>query len=345
MQRVNFFPYTNYISECIDFFETSTEPGVFPSDKNLVQWIKVSRIAEEFCSTVAPSGADDHGDPSKYRTQIALERFLGRMAEWRQAAASVMIPALDLFAQSIIKYMYDLTLNGERSVDDFRPLSFEALVARAQCETGKLPLTKFRADVIRAYLASVHSSLNFFLKFSPSFVRSLPVLFYVEVGYTIGMLLKISFIAAFSNRVLDRNNIKFDDYVDRVLSFLGVVTEQNKRHATERLRLVMLGLKNWFDSHKQKINELSSPKSPVQAFERPTPPPVPTQQAYPTSHLMPPRSGVDVGLPFVGYTDVGRGEVGDGEIEGGDPMFWDNFPLTEFLQLDGVPDLYTPWSC
>lgn len=348
MHRVNMFPYTSYMSECIDFFETSTEPGVFPSDKNLVQWIKVSRIAEEFCGTTTPSGVDDNSDSSKYRTQIVLERFLGHMAEWRQAAAGVMTPPLDLYAQSITKHMYNLMISGENTVDDFRPLIFEAVVARAQRETGMLPLTKFRADVIHTYLASVHSSLDFFLEFSPSFVRSLPVLFYVEVGYTIGMLLKISFIAAFSNRVLDRKDIKFDDYVDRVLSFLGVVTEGNKRHATERLRLIMLGLKNWVDNHKQKINELCSlslPKSPVQAFERPTPPPVPTQQAYPTSHLMPPRSGVDVGVPFVGYTDAGRGEVGDGEMEGGDPMFWENFPLTEFLQLDGVPDLHTPWSC
>lgn len=259
-----------------------------------------------------------------------------------------MTPVLDLFAQSIIKHMYDRMLNSERNMDDFRPLIFEALVARAQRETTMLPLTKFRADVIRACLASVHSSLDFFLGFSPSFVRSLPVLFYVEMGYTIGMLLKICFVAAFSNRVLDRRDIKFGDYINRVLSFLSIVTEKNKRHIAERLRLIMLGLKNWVDSHKQKLNELASlspPKSPVPAFERPTPPPVPTQQAYPTSHLMPPRSGVDVGLPFAGYTDAERGEVGDGEMEGGDPMFWENFPLTEFLQLDGVPDLYTPWSC
>lgn len=304
-------------------------------------------MAEEFSIALAPGGPDDQDNLSEYRTQIILERSLERMTKWRQAAASVMTPALDFFAQSTTKHMYDLILITDHNVDEFRPLVFEVLVARAQRAMGTSPPTKFRMDVTYACLVSVHSCLDSFLKFSPDFVRSLPVLFYVEIGYTIGLLLKLSFVSVFLSRVLDRSTIKFGDYADRVSAFLGIVSERNKRHPTERLRLIMIGLRNWAGSHEQKIVELSSqiPKSPVQAFERPAPP-VPTQQAYPTSHLMPPRSGVDVGLPFVGYADTGRGEVGDGEAQEmeGDPMLWDNFPLTEFLQLDGVADLYAPWG-
>lgn len=339
LRRVNLFPFTNYISECIQFFETSTEPGVFPSDKNFVQWIKVSRMAEEFGAAFAPG---DPGDPgtSDYRAQVILERFMERMTAWRrQAVAGTMTPALDLFAQSTVKHIYDLILNSERVADEFRPLVFEVIVARAQRELSTSPPTKFRADVVRACLASVHSCLDFFLTFSPDFVRSLPGLFFVEMGYTIGLLLKISFAAALSSRVLDPTQIRFGDYIDRVLNFLSIVTDQNKQHATERLRQIMMGLRNWVENHKQKIGELSalSVKAPpiVQAF---APAPAPVQ--YPTTHLAPPPP--PPGEPFVGYVDGGRGTVQ--EIEGGDPMLWEGFPLTEFLQLDGVPDLYSPWG-
>lgn len=338
LRRVNLFPFTNYISECIQFFETSTEPGVFPSDRNFVQWIKISRMAEEFGAAFAPG---DPGDPgtSDYRAQIILERFMERMAAWRrQAVAGTMTPALDLFAQSTVKHLYDLILNSERTADEFRPLVFEVFVARAQREINTSPPTKFRAEVVRACLASVHSCLDSFLMFSPDFVRSLPGLFFVEMGYTIGLLLKISFVAALSNRVLDRTQIRFGDYIDRVLDFLSVVTDQNKLHVTERLRQIMVGLRNWVENHKQKIGELSalSLKAPpvVQAF---APAPVPVQ--YPATHLAPPPPS---GEPFVGYGDAGRETVQ--EMEGGDPMLWEGFPLTEFLQLDGVPDLYSPWG-
>lgn len=257
-----------------------------------------------------------------------------------------MTHSLDLFARGSTKHMYDLILNSEYRGDEFRPLALEILVSRAQRGLGPSP-TEFRADVVRACLGSVHICLDLFLTSSPSFARSLPGLFYVEAGYTIGLLLKISLVAALSSSTLDTSQIKFGDYVERVLAFLSLVTEQNKRHAAERLRLIMVGLKNWVDTH-QKANETSGlvPKGPVQPFEDPTPSPLPAQQAYLTSHLTSPRGDVDVGLPFVGYVDAGRDEAGDGvmqEMEG-DPMLWDSFPLTEFLQFDGIPDLYSPWG-
>lgn len=322
----------------MEFFETSTEPGIFPSDKNLAQWIKVARMAEEFSTALAPGDPSDPGDPgiSDYRAQIILEGFLERMAAWRLAAKGTMTPSLDLFARSATKHLYDLMLNTERAPDDFRPLVFEALVERAQRELSTSPPTKFRAEVLRACLVSVHSCLDLFLGLPPDSVRRLPGLFYLEIGYSIGLLLKISFVAALSSRVLDRTQIQFAEYSDRVLGFLGVVTERNKWHATERLRLTMMGLRNWVDNHKHKIGELSalSAKGAVQQ-----------QQQYPA------------GEPFGGYSGAGRQAPMQAPVlvpvpvrvqvqapvqeMGGDPMVWENFPLTEFLQLDGVPDLYS----
>lgn len=320
----------------MEFFETSTEPGIFPSDKNLVQWIKVARMAEEFSTALAPGDPSDPGDPgiSDYRAQIILEGFLERMAAWRQAATGAMTPALDLFARSTTKHLYDLMLNTERTPDDFRPLVFEALVARAQRELTTSPPTKFRAEVVRACLVSVHSCLDLFLEFTPDSVRKLPGLFYLEIGYSIVLLLKISFVAALSSRVLDRTQIQFGEYSDRVLGFLGVVTERNKWHATERLRLTMMGLRNWVDNHKHKLSALSA-KGAVQQ-----------QQQYPAGEAFGGYSGarqeapmqVPVPVPVPVRVQV---QAPVQEMGGGDPMVWENFPLTEFLQLDGVPDLYS----
>lgn len=335
----------------MEFFETSTEPGVFPSDKNLTQWIKVARMAEEFSTALAPGDPSDPSDPgiSDYRAQIILEGFLERMAAWRQAATGTMTAALDLFSRSTTKHLYDLMLNTERTPDDFRPLVFEALVARAQRELTTSPPTKFRAEVLRACLVSVHSCLDLFLGFSPDSVRRLPGLFYLEIGYSIGLLLKISFVAALSSRVLDRTQIQFGEYSDRVLGFLEVVTERNKWHATERLRLTMMGLRNWVENHKHKIGELSAlsakgavpqqypagePFGGYSGRGQETPMQAPVSVSVPVPVPVPVPVRVQVQAPPVQ-------EMGGGGGGGGDPMVWENFPLTEFLQLDGVPELYS----
>lgn len=212
-----------------------------------------------------------------------------------------------------------------------------------------VPPTKFHADTVKGCLAIVHSCLDRFLSFSPEFVRSLPGLFYIEMGYGIGLLVKMLFTAALSsdtNRILEMDEIKFSHYINSFIAFLGVVTGQGQRRSGQKLRIIMMGLKAWVDKHRQKMAEMSKliPKGNVHLFKHsppavplPTPPPPPPTQ-LPQQTFLPALQGE--GVPLFG----GFGEfAGIQEMDYGDPMVWDSFPLTEFLQLDGAADLYPSW--
>jgi hypothetical protein len=323
------------------FLETSNEPGVFASDKNLVQWIRVCRVTEEF-GVVPPPGESIGGlSTSEHHAEIALQGFLERMAEWRRMAGTIT-PALDLFARGMAKHMYDLILHPEHVAEEFRPFSFEVLVEHAQAEPNKRQPTKFRATAVRECLAAVHSFLEGLLAFTPDFVRSLPVFFYIETGYTIGVLTKMFFAAALSSsisRILDAAEVKFSEYVDRFIVFLGAVTTQDRRYNAQRLRTIISGLKVFVEKHKQKAFEASA-LVPPQQFECSAPCPLPPspQQCLPSTD-----TGMHTSMSFVGYSSA-DGVHGASSLQGiVDPMMWDSFPLTEFLQLDGAPDLYPPW--
>lgn len=315
-------------------------------------------MAERFAVVPPPGESVADLSASELHAKIALEGFLEQIAEWRRTATDVITPALSLFAHSATKHMYDLILYSEHIAEEFRPFAFETLIAHAQQEPSRKQLTKFRADAVRACLVTLHSCFDDFLALSPEFARSLPGIFYIEIGYAIGILVKILFAALLSSpthRILDVGQVKFTEYVDRLIVFLAEVTTRDRRFAAKRLREIIMGLKSFVEKHRQKAIEAAvvASKSNVQPFERTgatnTPasplPPLTPQQSY----LPSPGSGMDSSLPFVSYPDVSRSEVGytAGGLQGidsTDSMMWEGFPLTEFLQLDGAPGLYPPWG-
>lgn len=336
------------MAECVKFFETSDDEAILNSDRSFVQWIILARYGEELGIALADVTS---GTVIEYRVQVIVDDFLERIAKWRQEAQdkNLITPALDLFAQCIIKHMYDLVLHSEHIADDLRPLVFESLVAQSQQEPSTLQPSKFHTKAIRASLASIHSCLDGFLAFTPSFAGSLPTPFFIEIGYSIGLLLKMFFAASLSRstaQVLDVRQVKFGEYVDQTINFLEKVKGQGGRPGAEKLRFILVGLKSWVDGHRQKVIELSAlvNKAPAPPFEQPAAAATtaaaasPLGQAYPLS----PQGVMGTGPLFTPFPDADRGGEGYDmqDIDFGDPMLWDSFPMTEFLRLDGAP----PWA-
>lgn len=328
------------MGECIEFFETAsiTTPGIVPTDRHFTRWIQISHIADQYCAAM------DATDITSVHRHTILTDYLGRLNTWHHqtVSAALMTPALSLYHQCTVKYFYDRLLHAEHIAEEVRPFIFSEIIpALANPPPPAPPHTA-------ACLTAVHTCLDTFLSFPPAFAGRLPALFYIEMGYSVGLLIKMIFRGG-------TGNVGFGGYVDRCVVFLEDVIKGDQSHAAGRLKSVVTGLKGWLDrvgrGEKEREKESERERESERESER-------------EREMAPIAAATIAQAEAVGYgggagagAGAGAGPgpgPGAGLMEGwggmgvdlADPLLWEGFPLTEFLQMDSVAGDYgaLPWS-
>lgn len=71
-----------YMDESLEILETS--PDALPSDKTLVQWVKLAHLGEEVLFQFSMDDPVTNVDITDPKSQYALKGFERRLAEWRK---------------------------------------------------------------------------------------------------------------------------------------------------------------------------------------------------------------------------------------------------------------------
>lgn len=77
--------FTNWMAECVEFIEKSADAA--PTDRRLVEWVKIQRIAEEAGTAFAfddPSATVSLMEP---RVQFTLKGFEKQLEDWKRRLA------------------------------------------------------------------------------------------------------------------------------------------------------------------------------------------------------------------------------------------------------------------
>lgn len=86
-RRQNLIRWTPYMDECLRDLENSK--ASLPSDKNLCQWVKLQRLADDLGTQISTDDAS-HIDTSDQKIQYALKGFERQMNEWgKQKSAEI----------------------------------------------------------------------------------------------------------------------------------------------------------------------------------------------------------------------------------------------------------------
>ena len=70
------------MDECVEMLENS--PNAYPSDKALIQWIKLQHIAEDVAFQFSMDDPTANVALSDAKMQYALKGFQGQLDDWRR---------------------------------------------------------------------------------------------------------------------------------------------------------------------------------------------------------------------------------------------------------------------
>jgi len=83
LRRPNLIRWTNYMDECIEMLESSSE--ALPSDKLLCQHVKLQHINEDVCVSFSMDDPSATVTMSDSKVQYALRGFERNLSDWTKA--------------------------------------------------------------------------------------------------------------------------------------------------------------------------------------------------------------------------------------------------------------------
>jgi hypothetical protein len=153
-------------------------------------------------------------------------------------------------------YMHEVAMHVDHNVDEFKPpFSEDSLCGDAQKPE---PLTPHHVNALSTCLDSVDGIFETFLKLDAETIRCLPVAHFVRVAYAVVVLIKMYFNAATPNselgKVIDKNNMKVEYYLDGLVELFGAAAAEEKSRPASKFLVVLMMLKTWF--HRQRDGKL-----------------------------------------------------------------------------------------
>jgi hypothetical protein len=242
------FPYSSFIASCIDYLKKS--PCALSSDKHLIAWVEMQRIAEECGNSFAfddPTVPFSMSDP---RMQLTLKGFENRLEDWKKATdPSAITPSLAMHYYQNKIFLQEFAMMV-KNADDFQPPQF--LNTRT---AATKPISAASANAIMIVIESAHLLLDAMLSMPDDVMKSLPVICYVRMSYTVVLLIKMSAAATAPSselgKILDVESLRVDHYLKAIISRLKNISDYR---VANKFMQIVVKVAMWRHHHHLAIN-------------------------------------------------------------------------------------------
>jgi hypothetical protein len=153
-------------------------------------------------------------------------------------------------------YMHEVAMHVDHNVEEFNPPFTEEKLRgpdNADQQPSR-PLTPAHISALSTCLTSIDGIFESFLSLDVDTIRALPVMHFVRIAYAVVVLIKMHFAAATPGselgKVIDKDNMKVEQYLDGLLEKFKAIVVDNKSRPGSKFLMVLIMLKTWF--HRQK---------------------------------------------------------------------------------------------
>lgn len=270
-RRPNLLRFTEFMDECLEVLENS--PQAAPSDKALCQWVKLQKIAEEIGIGFAFDNPNANVSIDEQRVQFSLKGFAKQLEDWRLKCPKDIwesTKSLQLAYNLIMIYAHEISLHRDHNIDDFQPPYTESMMREPSIKPNEL-LSSFHLDAISRCLSSAHQLLDVFMSMGVQAIRSVPVYTFVRTSYACIILIKLYFSASHPlselGKVIDKNSLKVDEYMDRLLDILKKAADGKASKQAGRFTGILQMLRHWYSTQKAEIERGSVESVPEPKFK------------------------------------------------------------------------------
>ncbi|KAK2743894.1 hypothetical protein FQN57_004517 [Myotisia sp. PD_48] len=251
-----------YLDESVQMFEES--PEALPSDKALVEWIKLARLGEEISFRFSMDDPVTNISISDPTIQYALKGFEGHLDEWRRKVPKdVYSPIMQHYEHVLNIYMHEIGMHIDHNIDDFKPPFLTGGEGDAQVNVS----TAAHVDALTACLTSIHKALQIFGSVDWATLPCVPTIHFVRTAYTCVALIKLySATTASGSRLADifhPADFKIEETLDNLMSHLHSSTEQTSSRIGAKFSLIVGMLKAWYkrkNSQQPMVPAIFMPK-------------------------------------------------------------------------------------
>lgn len=261
LHRPNLIRWNSFMTECIDILESSPEAA--PTDKFLCHLVWTHRLAEEVGIQFSMDDPSSFVNVAEPKVQYALRAFERELTKYSDGIPQAEKgPALILGFHVLNLYMHEIALYVEKS-DDFRT-TFSAGVLTEPVPGLNESLTPAHINALSSCLTAIDGIFETFLSMDVSSIRCLPVFNFVRVAYAVVVLIKMYFSASTPNselgKVINKDHMKVDEYLDRMLDKFREVAAGDRSRPAGKFLIVLVMLRSWF----QKQGKVPFPSGPDQ---------------------------------------------------------------------------------
>ncbi|GAP91483.1 putative fungal specific transcription protein [Rosellinia necatrix] len=249
LHRPNLVRWQSFMTECMDILESSPEAA--PTDRYLCHLVWTHRLAEEVGIQFSMDDPSVFVNITENKVQYALRGFERDLAKYSEGIPKEdKQPSLLLSFSVMNLYMHEIALQTN---DEYTVANPEAL--RDPIPGLADSLTAAHISALSSCLTAIDGIFDTFLSLDVSTIRCLPIFNFVRVAYAVVVLIKIYFSASSPNaelgKVINKDNMKVAEYIDRLLEKFRETAAQDKSRPAGKFLVVLVMVRGWFHQQGQ----------------------------------------------------------------------------------------------
>lgn len=154
--------------------------------------------------------------------------------------------------------MHEVALHVDKT-DDMRPSAINTESLDDPIPGLSESLTAAHIGALSSCLTAIDGIFETFLSMDVRSIRCLPVFNFVRVAYAVVVLIKMYFSASSPDselgKVINKDNMKVDEYLDRLLDKFRGVAEGDKSRPAAKFQLVLAMLRGWFQKQGTQLQQ------------------------------------------------------------------------------------------
>ncbi|KAI0482664.1 hypothetical protein GGR56DRAFT_663474 [Xylariaceae sp. FL0804] len=248
LHRQNLVRWQAFMAESLEVLENSPEAA--PTDRYLCHLVWTQNLAEEVGIQFSMDDPNVFPNISEAKIQYALRGFERDLAKYSDGIPKEdKQPALLLSFHVLSLYMHEISLYVDKNSDEYRaPINAEAL--RDPIPGLGNNLTAAHIGALSACLTAIDGIFESFLCMDVEVIRCLPIFNFVRVAYAVVVLIKMYFSASSPNsdlgKVINKDNMKVAEYLDRLLDKFRNTAASDKSRPAGKFLVVLVMLRGWF---------------------------------------------------------------------------------------------------
>ncbi|WEW59007.1 hypothetical protein PRK78_004475 [Emydomyces testavorans] len=263
LRRPLFIRWQSYNDESIEMLKNS--PDALPSDKSLIQWVKLAHIGEDVSFQFSMDDPTTNVSITDPKIQYALKGFERQLEDWRkEVPPEAYSPSMEHYEHILNVYMHEIGMHVDHNIDDFKPPFLGEIGEEGQVDLG----TAAHVDALTACLTSAHRSFQLFCSIDHRDLLCLPTMQFVRTTYASVALVKLFSLAISSgsklNHIFNPADFKVEYFLDKLMHHLRACGDTDGGRRGAKFALMVAMLKSWYMRSKDKRQPLMVP-----AFFRP----------------------------------------------------------------------------